>query len=302
LRGGWCGAHGPAPLSPVSGPGRPAGRPTTSQAHRIFRPALLFTLIVALAATGVVLTARSLEERDRALATERTRTAALGRQLADLDRVLESVAGEQDGLTASIGGLEERVDSIEGDLSSQPDQAEVADDALRSVFTVDTGLALGSAFVVGSGGGGSTLVTNFHVVADLWYAGGRSVAVLQGRARFAGRIVSASAAWDLAAVHVDRTFPVLSLRRTTPEVGEAVLAIGSPYGLGGTVTSGIVSALRDGYVQFSAPIGPGNSGGPIVGLDGSVLGIATLKVVDDAAEGLAFAIDVQTVCSTVVSC
>ena len=74
---------------------------------------------------------------------------------------------------------------------------------------------------------------------------------------------------DLAVVEVRR---VAADARDRPgrqlEVGEPVVAIGSPYGFGGTASTGIVSAIRGRYVQFSAPVSPGSTGGPVLDGDG----------------------------------
>jgi S1-C subfamily serine protease len=84
------------------------------------------------------------------------------------------------------------------------------------------------------------------------------------------------------------------------------MVVGAPLGLDATVTNGIVSALRtqDGhqYLQFSAPISPGNSGGPVVDSHGRVVGIAVSKYVGDNAEGLSFAVPVAKLCSGLNVC
>jgi putative serine protease PepD len=84
------------------------------------------------------------------------------------------------------------------------------------------------------------------------------------------------------------------------------MAVGSPLGLGGTVSVGVVSGFRslDGnpYMQFSAPISPGNSGGPVVDGKGFVVGVASAKLVGQGVEGLSLAIPVQTMCAVFLSC
>ena len=84
------------------------------------------------------------------------------------------------------------------------------------------------------------------------------------------------------------------------------MAVGSPLGLDGTVTLGVVSGFRslDGsdYIQFSAPISPGNSGGPVVDAGGRVVAIASAKFVGDGVEGLSLAIPIQTACLSLVTC
>ena len=82
--------------------------------------------------------------------------------------------------------------------------------------------------------------------------------------------------------------------------------LGSPLGLGGTVTSGIASAYRNDhgltYLQFSAPISPGNSGGPVINEHGRVVGVSVMKMVGDGAEGLSFAIPSSRLCAALSVC
>jgi len=85
-----------------------------------------------------------------------------------------------------------------------------------------------------------------------------------------------------------RTGPLLS-------VGTPIYAIGSPLGFKGSVTSGVVSNNRGEYIQTNAEIYPGNSGGPLVTVEGKVIGVNTMKMITDKFEGLGFAIPVQRV-------
>lgn len=78
-------------------------------------------------------------------------------------------------------------------------------------------------------------------------------------------------------------------------VGTPIYAIGSPLGLKGSVTSGVVSNNRGEYIQTNAEIYPGNSGGPLVTVEGKVIGVNTMKMITDKFEGLGFAIPVQRV-------
>jgi putative serine protease PepD len=84
------------------------------------------------------------------------------------------------------------------------------------------------------------------------------------------------------------------------------MAVGSPLGLAGSLSIGVVSGYRsiDGsdYVQFSAPISPGNSGGPVVDGQGRVVALAAAKFEGAGVEALSLAIPVQTVCTMLVSC
>lgn len=120
------------------------------------------------------------------------------------------------------------------------------------------------------------------------------------------RLIGADKDTDLALLKVDaHNLPVLALASSRPvHPGEVVLAIGSPEGLQGSVTMGVVSSVwREpdpedpaAYIQTDAPINPGNSGGPLVDIDGYVIGVNTMMLTEGGgSEGLGFAIPARTV-------
>jgi Do/DeqQ family serine protease len=157
------------------------------------------------------------------------------------------------------------------------------------------GMSLGSGVVVHDG---RTLLTNNHVVEHA-----REVRVLSsdGREHLA-RLVGADARTDLAVLRIeDATLPVARLGDSEGlQVGDIVLAIGNPFGLGGTVTMGIVSAIGRGslgiadyedFIQTDAAINPGNSGGALVSTRGEVVGINTaIYSRSGGYQGIGFAI------------
>ncbi len=137
----------------------------------------------------------------------------------------------------------------------------------------------GSGFIVDADG---YVVTNAHVVGD---ADAVRVVLADGR-EFDGEVIGRDRATDLALVRVetDEPLPTLALGDSSAlRVGEPVMAMGNPFGLGGTVTAGIVSARGrnigagpyDDFIQTDAPINPGNSGGPLVNGAGEVVGVNT---------------------------
>ena len=248
---------------------------------------LLAVLLVGCAALAAVVV--GLRER---LDAQR-REAAVAARLAD-ERLAAGVA--------ATNGLAERLGALETKVGDQPDLPKVAGAVQPSVFTIRSPKGVGSGFVLRSGGGRSTLVTNYHVVEDAWLAPNRVVSVTNGGGRLTGTITRVIEDQDLALVEVAAEVPALSRATTPPKVGDPVLAIGSPLGLGGSASSGIVSAVRTGALQFSAPVSPGNSGGPVVDRRGQVLGVATSKLVIDGAEGLSFAIPIDSVCLALQVC
>ena len=141
--------------------------------------------------------------------------------------------------------------------------------------------SLGSGVIVGGEG---TIVTNQHVVkgAD------QITVVLADRREFEAKLVGTDERADIAVLHIDthgERLPALEFGDSdAAEVGDFVLAIGNPFGVGQTVTSGIISALaRTGlgindfnfFIQTDAAINPGNSGGALVTMDGKLIGMNT---------------------------
>lgn len=169
--------------------------------------------------------------------------------------------------------------------SNQPDViAKIVSSSRDSVVLIETfdaahnSLALGSGFIVSTDG---KILTNFHVIKGASSA----VAKLANGSLFAidGMIVG-SEPDDVALLKVSGNgLRALRLGNSSDVVaGQHVIALGSPLGLQNTVSDGIVSALRTvdtrTWIQTTAPISPGNSGGPLLDLDGKVIGIITAYI------------------------
>jgi Do/DeqQ family serine protease len=149
------------------------------------------------------------------------------------------------------------------------------------------------------------IVTNHHVVDS----SDEIIVTLSDRRRFNAQLVGSDTDTDIALLKIDadRLTQIESGNSDGLEVGDSVVAIGNPFGLGQTVTSGIVSALRrselgiEGYedfIQTDAPINPGNSGGALVDVDGKLVGINTAIVSPGNAEGsvgIGFAVPMKMV-------
>ena len=160
-------------------------------------------------------------------------------------------------------------------------------------------MALGSGFFISADG---YVVTNNHVVE---HAKKVQVTTDDGRTLDA-KVIGTDPKSDLALLKVTESgdFPYVKLAAQSPRVGDWVVAIGNPFGLGGTVTSGIVSARGrdigagpyDDFLQIDAPINKGNSGGPTFNLTGEVVGVNTaIASPSGGSVGLAFAIPAATV-------
>ena len=214
----------------------------------------------------------------------------------------EQASAQQRALTE----LERRLAAIEERQSADVDWRKTAAAVQLSVVTIDTGGALGSGWVARSDASGSYVVTNFHVVADAWRSGVATVAVRRGDGTMSGTVVRVDVSDDLAVVRVAARLPALRTTAARPQVGTTVMAVGSPLGLSGTISVGVVSGYRSlegsDYVQFSAPISPGNSGGPVVDGAGDVVAVASAKLVGEGVEALSLGIPVQVVCGALAVC
>ena len=163
----------------------------------------------------------------------------------------------------------------------------------------------GSGFVYNYSGT-IVVITNYHVVYD---TSSVSVTFSNGNG-YSATILGTDAYADLAVLSVDAPenefTPIQITSSATLQVGDPVIAIGNPYGLIGSLTTGVVSALgrtiaeeyAGGFsianiIQTSAPINPGNSGGPLLNAVGNVVGITTAIISD--SEGLGFAIPSNTI-------
>ena len=166
-------------------------------------------------------------------------------------------------------------------------------------------LALGSGFVT-TYQGTNYVVTNFHVVDGMV----NITATFPDGNAYPARVVGTDPYSDLAVVSIvapsSEFVPIRIAESTGLQVGQPVFAIGSPYGLTGSFTSGVISQLGrtiqeatagnysvSGIIQFSVPINPGNSGGPLLDASGAVVGITTATV--SGSQGLGFAIPSHTI-------
>jgi serine protease Do len=167
------------------------------------------------------------------------------------------------------------------------------------------GMALGSGFVLTSDG---YVVTNNHVVKDA-----ETVSVtFQGGDKYDATVIGTDPKTDLALLKIksDKSFPHVDFAKTEAKVGDWVMAVGNPFGLGGTVTSGIISARGrdigsgpyDDFLQIDASINKGNSGGPTFNLEGDVIGINTaIFSPSGGSVGIGFAIPASTAMNVIDS-
>tara|TARA_B100000989_G_scaffold288736_1_gene259757 strand:- start:4512 stop:5921 length:1410 start_codon:yes stop_codon:yes gene_type:complete len=154
--------------------------------------------------------------------------------------------------------------------------------------------ALGSGFVIDENG---TVITNNHVIK-----GAEDIVVrFSNDKEYKAEIIGADPLSDVAVLKIvsnDKFKPVKFADSDKARIGEWVIAIGNPFGLGGTVTTGIISARNrniglsryEDFIQTDASINTGNSGGPLFNLDGDVIGINTAILGQSGSIGIGFAI------------
>ena len=161
----------------------------------------------------------------------------------------------------------------------------------------------GSGFFISADG---YAVTNNHVVD---HAESVQVTMDDGSV-FTAKVVGTDPKTDLALIKVDgkKDFPFVTFSDQKPRIGDWVVAVGNPFGLGGTVTAGIVSASGrdigngpyDDFIQIDAPVNKGNSGGPAFDTNGEVMGVNTaIYSPSGGSVGIAFSIPASTVKSVV---
>jgi len=210
-----------------------------------------------------------------------------------------------------------QLSEVEPGITREPGSvADIAESVIPAVVSIE--VRVGEVGGTGSGvvieGENGYIVTNNHVVSGADGVEGAEIrAVFSDGSGSAARIVGRDPASDIAVLKVEKPGLITASLGSSGDVvvGDPVVAIGSPLGLAGTVTSGIVSALERpvrlagegsdtnaviSAVQTDAPINPGNSGGALVDATGAVIGINTaIASVGGGSVGLGFAIPVDTV-------
>lgn len=213
-------------------------------------------------------------------------------------------------LQNKIETLEDTIKNLENNRTILPDIHERVQDSIVLIRgTITEGTVQGSGFVYNFSGI-MIVLTNYHVVD-----GTTSISVTFSNGNgYAAEVNGTDPYADLAVLLVDAPedeFKALEIASSsTLRVGDPVIAMGNPYGLVGSMTTGVVSALgrtiteESGFaianvIQTSTPINPGNSGGPLLNYHGEVVGITTAIVAD--SQGLGFAIPSNTILREIAS-
>jgi len=234
-------------------------------------------------------------------------TPVLAAAVAPADaQTMPSFAGVIDHVKPAVVSVKVKFDNVSDQTEGASGQMDNLPPEIQQFFRNFGGqqrklpmMAQGSGFFISSDG---YIVTNNHVVQHA-----KTVVVTMDNGKtLDAKVIGTDPKTDLALLKVKEKgdYPFVSLAKEAPRVGDWVVAIGNPFGLGGTVTAGIVSARGrdigsgpyDDYLQIDAPINKGNSGGPTFNLKGEVVGVNTaIYSPSGGSVGLGFAIPSQTV-------
>jgi len=175
--------------------------------------------------------------------------------------------------------------------STGDDFSGIYNEAVESVVIVSTNIGQGSGFIVDGEG---YIVTNYHVIAGATTAG---IYTSDATDPYQVSLIGSNSFMDIALLKIEGNFDELEFGDSDDvQVSEKVIAIGNPYGLQFSATSGSVSQIhREGpngieaYTQIDVAINPGNSGGPLINNQGKVIGMINFKISN--AEGIGFALE-----------
>ena len=241
-------------------------------------------------AVALAVMAFSVVHVSRSLHAER---AARHAEVAGLNRRLRALETRDATLSSRVGSAERTLKRRDAGI------APLAKRVLRSVFTVETDAGLGTGFVGWRDADGVYVITADHVVKDA----STGVTLSRSGQSWQGDVNAEDAANDLAVIrlsgHPVGADPLWQTpRRGAPTVGDQLLLVGSPFGLSGTVTTGVVSRVTTKLVQTDAAANPGNSGGPAVDKQGHVVGV----LVAGGGENINFAIRIDRMCAKLRTC
>jgi len=216
--------------------------------------------------------------------------------LLENKRNIRTLSTEISSIDNEFVQLGEEFIKLKSSVSS--DFSEITEELIKSVVTISTDVGQGSGFFIANGG---YLITNYHVLKGASAAG---VYTYDGKVHAVSSI-GQDINMDVALLKIEKDYPELKLADSDKIVqAEKVLAIGNPYGLSFSVSEGIVSATNrigpnglNVYIQTTAELNSGNSGGPLINKNKEVIGINNFKLSE--SEGLGFALESNYIKETV---
>lgn len=210
-------------------------------------------------------------------------------KFSDLSDNLLETKNDLQNLGIQIGSIDDQITKLKASVSA--DFSGIFEDAVKSVVTIKTDISQGSGFFIANKG---YIVTNEHVMEGATAA---NIITYDGETHSVA-LVGYNSEMDISLLKIDSSnYDYLKLGDSNnAQIGEKVIAIGNPLGLSFSVSDGIVSQIhREGpngfeaYIQTTAALNAGNSGGPLIDVEGKVIGINNFKVSE--SEGLGFALE-----------
>jgi len=255
-------------------------------ARRLPLPAIAVAIAVAALAASMFVLVRQASVLSSERSARRAEIGRLQKQVALLESRGALLAGR-------VGSAEKTLKRKETGI------APLAARVRRSVFTVETDRGLGSGFIAWTDGDASYLITANHVVTGQL----GDVSVTRKGGSWSGEVSAVDPAHDLALIRINSkpagAAPLWRKPRVRlPQTGDELLLVGSPYGLYGTVTTGIVSRVTRRVIQTDAAANPGNSGGPALDKRGNVVGV----LVSGGGENINFVIPIGRACAKLRHC
>lgn len=284
-------------VSGSNGETEPAAAAPPSRRRQSMRKAAVAAGALLLLATFVLSVLayagqRGFSQRERAAWGEAV--DALESKIDDVQENLAAVSGANAQLKGRLKSTEDKLTKADKGV------APLAERALRSVFTIETKAGLGAGFAAWTDNGVIYILTANHVVED---AGSPFVDVKRKGGAWSGEIVKTDRANDLALIRLSgRPAGAKPLwqkpKPNKPSAGDQLVLIGSPFGLSGTVTTGIVSRVTKRVIQTDAAANPGNSGGPAIDKNGLVVGV----LVAGGGQNINFAVPIARACVKLRKC
>jgi len=221
-------------------------------------------------------------------------------KFSELSESVLKTESELKSLGLQIGSIDDEINKLKTTTSA--DFSAVIEDAIKSVVTIRTDVSQGSGFIIADNG---YVVTNAHVMEG---AGAAGIITYDGELYQVSK-VGEDITMDIALLRMvnGAGYSPLELENSdNVQIGEKVIAIGNPLGLQFSVSEGIISAVdREGlnginaYIQTDAALNSGNSGGPLIGTNGKVVGINNFKI--GGSENIGFALESNYIRSAVNS-
>ena len=206
---------------------------------------------------------------------------------------------------------------VDVDLYAQPKMLQsFIDNSLASAVTIFCGNGSGSGWAIDLSDDASTnrddlytteIITNNHVIEGC-ESSGVTIYLTGDRVAYEAYVYTYDPSNDLAILITDKFIPPFTTLQPgyEPKVGQWVLAVGSPGAgnttLDGSITTGNVTNLRDGFIITDTTINPGNSGGPLINSVGQVVGVVTAKVNTAGVDGIGIVQDVKRICDQLDGC